>query len=982
MRMMQPVMILSTLLAFLVLPIVPTAVSATPIKGKIIGEITDAATSEPLIGVTVAVQGTALGAMTDLDGYFRVEKVPAGNYDLKITSIGYNEVIIIEVAVTVEDPVEINVGLDAVLYEMQTIRVKAKAVQNTEASMLKIRQRSSNISDGISAEQISRSGSGDAAEAMTKVTGASVVGGKYVYVRGLGDRYSNTQLNNSPLPSPDPDKQSVPMDLIPSGLLDNIIIEKTFTPDKPGNFAGGSVNLSTKDYPERRSLKVSLSSGLSSNTQPKDRYIGYDGGEKDWVGYDDGTRDLPDYVQDHPELRDEVPSVSFLNVPADSLSYYLPLINYMDSAAKSFNQEMQPTRKNPPLNQSHSISYGDLYYLFEKPLGVVGSFSYSRKYSSYSDGFSGKYKLGGAGASDLTIDHEMNDWVGRQEVLWGGLLNLKYGIHPNHKLGLGYMYTRNGESMSRLMEGISLEHLDSGQTLRTRTLSYSERKLNTLQFNGEHKLGKSIRVEWQVSSSSTSQSEPDIRYFTDQVAPYQYEDDAGNLIDTVSYDINPSRFPRPQRLWRNLDEDSKEYKLDVMVPIGRAIRIKTGTSYLKKDRVHTEERFEYSQYGNYDGNVDTYVSDVGVDYIDTIVFDDGDPVTNDTTFQYRFSNYLQDASEDRNQYSGEQKVFAAYSMINLPLTSSLKVVAGLRYETTDMLAESRDDSYEPGAIDDANILPSVNMVYAFDELMNLRLAYGRTLARPTLREMSPFSSEEFGVSRYLIGNIDLDYTLIDNYDLRWEWFVRPGEIMAVSGFYKRFKDPIEMSIIGANGNLQPLNVGRGRVTGLELEFRRRLDYVADFLRNFSLGGNLTLVHSEVDIPKDEMVYLKDIDPDANSKRPMHGQSPYLINLDLDYKSSGTGTTVSVFYNRFGERFAFNATNGTPDVYEQPRNIIDLLITQKFLAGSVLKFSIKNLLADDVLFVHEDIGLSEAGQKVYERHSTERSVSLGVTYQVW
>ncbi|MEA1980135.1 MAG: TonB-dependent receptor [candidate division Zixibacteria bacterium] len=971
---------LTALLVALLLICASSPFAANSATGSITGKILDEKTSEPIIGVTVLLQGTKKGARTDLDGFYRISKIEPSAYILKITSIGYNELVIKNVVVNEDETSSLSFTMTSREYEMEGITVEAKAVQNTEASILKKRQKASSISDAISSEQISRSGSGNAAEAMSKVTGASIVGGKYVYIRGLGDRYSNTQLNGSPLPSPNPDNQSAPMDLIPSGILDNIVVEKTFTPDKPGNFAGGSVNLGTKDYPDRRSLKVSMSSGFNTNTNSKEEFISYDGGDRDWLAMDDGTREIPDFIKQNEDIQDNIPEQNFINVKADSMEYYQPIINYMDSASKTFNPQMEAHHTKPPINQGHSITYGDFFKLFDKPLGIISSLSYNRKYSSYIDGFNGKYKLSGAGSTRLTVDHEMDDNKSKEDVLWGGLVNFKYGIHPNHKIGVNYIYNKNGESVSRYMEGLSLEHLDSGQTMRTRSLSYSERELNSIQFSGQHNLFKSVRAEWQFTSSNTTQYEPDVRYFTDQVDPYQYEDDdTGDLIDTVDYSINPNRFPRPQRLWRDLDESNDEIKMDVLIPVNDNLKLKTGGSYLEKKRVHTEKRYEYTQYGRYSGNVDDYIANIGVDRIDTIVFNDNNPSTNDTIYQYLFTNYLLDASESRNQYSGTQEIAAVYSMFDFALSSKLKAIGGARFETTRMYSKTEDESYDAGEIDDDNILPSLNLVYAVNELMNLRVAYGKTLARPTLREMSPFSSEEFGVSRYLLGNIDLEYTTIDNYDIRWEWFVRPGEILAVSGFYKKFDNPIEMAIVGANGNIQPRNVSSGTVTGLEVEFRRHLDHAFDLLRNFSLGGNLTVVSSKVDIPEDEMVYIREYDPNAPATRSMYGQSPFIVNLDLGYANKGT--SISVFYNMFGDRFAFNATNGTPDIYEKSRKSLDVLLKQKIVGDLTFKFSAKNLLADDVLFAHEDIGL-EGGEEVYREYSTGRSFSIGMTYTVW
>ncbi|MDF1543831.1 MAG: TonB-dependent receptor [bacterium] len=968
--------------------------------GKIAGQIVNAATGETLIGATITVKGTELGAMTDLDGNYLIKSVPAGTYTLVISSIAYTPVEITSVIVTAGETNRINTSLKEQAHQVQGVKIEARAVQNTEATMLVKRQKAAAVSDAISAEQISRSGSGNAAEAMAKVTGASVVGGKFVYIRGLGDRYSSTKLNGSVLPSPDPDKQSMPIDIIPSSLLDNIIVEKTFTPDKPGDFAGGSVNLGTKDYPDERTLKFSSSTGYNSNTNGDSDFLYQTPSSKDWLGYDDGSRSLPDYIRDNADLQDRVnEEVShFVTFNEDSRDSLFPLVVFMDSSTRAFSTEMKPQTKKAPLDQGHSISYGDQFRLFDRPLGITGSLSYGRSYQSYVNGFDGKYKLaGGQGSQGLTVDHELRDWQGIEEVLWGGLLSANVGVHRNHKLGATFSYTRNGESTSRYLTGINLEHLDSGQTLRTYAMTYSERKLNSLQFTGKHHLPQSLLLEWVVSDANTNQYEPDTRFFTDYSYWESYEDDeTGELIDTLRWDIDPNRFPTPQRLWRELDESNREYRADLSIPVTTQIKGKVGFAAIRKERSSREDRYRYSREGSndYDGEIDVYASDVGIDTSWTTQY-------GNTT--YIFRNYIKNAYQDRNQYTGEKNVDAVYGMVDLPQLGQLRVITGLRYETTYMETVSQDSTvgtlsndgtdgnprtytYGPGIsrIEATDILPSVNLIYALNDNMNTRFAYGRTLARPTLREMSAAASEEFGVSRFFLGNPNIRQTYINNLDFRWEWFIRPGEVLAVSAFHKSFTDHIEHGILitSANGNLSPINVDEATVLGVEVEFRRRLDHVGSLLRNFVLGGNVTLAKSEVAIPEDEMLSIKEFDPNASSTRPMAGQSPYLINLDLGYSTADNGLRASLFYNVFGRRLAFNAMGKTPNVYEMPRHQVDLVVSKSLLFGATLNFKAKNLLDEDVRFVHDNIGLPDGVEYVYREHRVGRSFSIGMDYQVW
>ncbi|HOP05723.1 MAG TPA: TonB-dependent receptor [candidate division Zixibacteria bacterium] len=949
-----------------------TALAAEIATGKINGTISDAETGEPVIGATLMLIGTTMGAKADLDGNFWVKHIPEGIYNLRISSVGYESTEIIDVKVVPDQPVDIDVSLKKVYLQTEGIKVTARAVHNTEASLLKQRQKSTTVSDAISSEDISRSGSGHAAEAMSKVTGASVVDGKFVYVRGLGDRYSTTHLNGRPLPSPDPDKQSVPMDLIPAGLLDNIVVEKTFTPDKPGNFAGGSTNLATKDYPDQRTLKFSVSTGFNSNTTLKDGLLVQNHSSTDWLGIDDGMRDLPQIVEDNPELQESSQDLRGRILGDTSSASYdsiTTLANYIVNSSRAFTTEMQPHETKAPVNQSYALSFGNQYSLWDNPLGVLASLSYNRKYSSISDGITGLYE----GADAVTQDNDMKYFVGTDEVLWGGLAELTYRPHENHKFKTTFMYTRHGETRNEYLVGRYPYHYNESQydSLRYRWLEYSEQLLKSFQISGEHLgapfmndlLGQ-LRTNWELSISRTEQNEPDVRYFGD-IKAYLSEDDYMYIINSTSTDS-------PSRSWRDLNESNDSYAVDFELPLSHTMKFKTGASYLEKNRTYRDRRFEYVRYNDYDGNIDTYTNTLGIESIDT---------TRSGRVYITLENYIEERTQDINQYDGYQKIAAGYGMIEAPVPyiKDLDFVGGVRYETTDMWGAVHDTTKNEGRIDDADWLPSLNLIYHLSNNANMRLSYGKTLARPTMRELTPSHTEEFGTGALFMGNDTLVHTRIDNYDARLEWFIRPGEVIAISGFYKAFSHPIVRAFVGNNGNIQVFNVDHGTVYGLEFEFRRHLDWIYSGLANFIFGGNLTLVSSKIDVAASE------ISGSAGSfnehERPMPSQSPYVVNWDLGYDNLRTGTSASIYYNVFGRRLAVNSDPPTPDVYEEARTQLDLLFTQRLMSGTRLKLAAKNVLDEDVLFKYDGTR-PDGSDAIYKRYSRGVTYSVGIAYDIW
>jgi TonB-dependent receptor len=950
---------LTAALVAAVMGVVGGSLAALPQNGRLKGKVVDAQTGEGLPGVNVIIAGTSMGAATDMNGDYIISPVPVGTYTLVASMIGFAQMRVANVKVTDKAVTEINFSLSPEIIQGDEVVVEATALKNTEASLLKNRQKAAAVSDAISAEAISRTGSSSAADAMEQVTGASVVDGKYVFVRGLGDRYMNTQLNGATLPSANPDRNAVSLDLFPAKLLENIVTVKTFTPDKPGSFTGGSVDIATRSFPESFSMSFSTSTSFNTQTTLKNDFLSYPGGKTDWLGIDDGTRDIPAELAD-PSVK--IPSIGEAFTNAEKAQE-------LDRLSKALSPVMSPITKSAPVNQSYSFSVGNQISLFGRPLGFLGSLSYNRSLSSYRNGITAQYNLTGkvAEVNELNVLSSLSDAKSSDDVLWGGLINLSYKPHRNHEVGLNYMYNRSGESVARYQSGLLPRDLVSGQTYETRVLQFTERDLRSTQLRGAHYLKGllGMRLEWTSTWTNSSQEEPDLRFFTNH---YQVVTRQG--VTESLYVIAPSNYSVPVHYFRFLDEDLWESSLNATFPFkqwrGLSASIKFGGLFSQKDRRFRERRFEFHQSTvRYDGDPVSFFApqNVGV-------------VSNSNGF-YRFGNYIVDASQSANNYDGGQEISAGFGMVDLPLLTSLRFIGGVRFETTRIDVVSRDAAKPAGKLSNDDWLPSVNLIYQVLPDMNLRAAYGRTLARPTFRELAPFASFDFVGDFIFVGNPDLERTLVDNYDLRWEWFARPGEIYAVSGFYKRFQNPIERAIVSNNNQGQFQNVDEAIVFGAEFEVRQRLDHISPALQNFQVGGNLALVHSEVDIPPKELLVLRQLDPNASGKRELQGQSPYVLNLDLSYDKFATGTSASLYYNVFGERLSEVSLGGTPNIYEQPRGALDVNFSQRLFGGVSIKASAKNLLDSSVRKVHHYKDVDYVSRE-YKRG---RTFSFGVTYSV-
>ncbi|MYF64360.1 MAG: outer membrane beta-barrel protein, partial [Rhodothermaceae bacterium] len=452
----------------------------------------------------------------------------------------------------------------------------------------------------------------------------------------------------------------------------------------------------------------------------------------------------------------------------------------------------------------------------------------------------------------------------------------------------------------------------------------------------------------------------------------------------TTYSLGGGNAPPPQRYFRNLNENSQGAILDITLPFrqwsGLGARIKFGGRYDTSEREFRQRRFEYHEgrevdYRDFEGDPDHYFSNENIGVLDTLNV--GDIVA------YNAGLYLQENSPSRANYDASRDILAGYLMIELPLTRQLKIVGGARVETTEMLTQSFDenlpDSLQIGLLDISDWLPSINVVYAINEGMNLRVAATRTLARPTYRELAPFQSFNFVGGDIQEGNPLLNRTLITNFDVRWEMFARAGQILAVSGFYKLFDDPIERVLrnVGEGRFVSFQNVDHARVFGLELEARKRLDTwtTLPVIKNISLGGNFSLVRSEVDIPAEEMVIIRASDPNASTTRSLEGQSPFLLNLSASYENYRLGTVIGVYYTVFGDRLLSVTEGATPDVFEKARSDLDVTISQDLPANLRLKLTAKNLLGADLRQIQTFKGRTYD----YSSYSRSRTIGLGISY---
>lgn len=945
-------------------------------KGAISGTVYDE-DGFPMLGANVVIEGTTTGAQTDfIEGKYQFQVEP-GTYNLVTSYVGYANLVTegVEVVANETTLLDITFGEDTGVELALDVTVTAQAVERGEVAVMKLRQNSDKVQDVISSQEIQRLGAGTAAAALTKVTGTTVVDGKYVYVRGLGDRYSATTINDLQLPSIDPYRNSAQLDLIPTNVLDNITASKTFTPDLPGDFTGGSVNIKIKALPERFTWGLSTSVAYNEQNNFRNDFLTYDGGKLTGLGYNDGTLDGPAILND-PRVEEQEALASNASRRARTDN---ELATTLEEIANEFGNAFDLQRRNTGPDYSFSGNIGNQFNLGQVPLGVFASLSYSRDFSQYQNGRRGNYVNPGPGATSLQEIFDLTDSRSVESGKLGGMVGLTLRPSASNNLTFYTLYSHQGFLEGRILQGGNESKGAAGTEdnfYRSQASSFLERELINYVLQGDHTLTGlgNTKIEWTANYVNSAQNEPDLRFA-------EYIQQGENFI------IDPSQFSRPSRYFRDLSDDTYQGKLDITIPFlqkkSRGNALKFGGAYRTKERDFNERIYAYEN----DRGIS--FSQAGGDF--SIFYGpDNLGVIEQTTNRNTVGVFIYNNSSPANSYTGSNEVAAAYGMVTYEITPKLKAILGLRAEATSILVESEIVNIqrareEPNqrAIDDntadidtLNLMPAVNLVYKLGESSNLRGSFTQTVARPNMREVAPFGAFGFFGEPTVFGNPDLVLTSVDNYDLRYEVFPNAGEVIAFSAFYKNFRNPIVQTFrLSGEQQFTWTNSEEAELYGLELEFRKSLGFLTSKLENFTLSTNLAYIESEQRIDADEVRIAQSVDPEFSATRPFNGQSNYVINANLIYTDLDRGWDAIVAYNYFDDRLQSIGAVGSPDVFERGRAQLDLSLSKK-INNFKLSLRARNLLNP----AFEAYSTFDR-EYIFQSYERGREISFGISYGI-
>ena len=956
-------LVLSALcLGLLLAPRPRSAAAQAASTGVFAGVVLDKEDRQPLQNARVVVYrstpadsgwATVKDGLTDATGNFRYE-LPAGSYRVIFYAQSYTVDVRDDVVITPGGTVEIAAALTARPIQIQGIDVQGQEKRNTEASTLAKRKRADYVSDAISAEQISKSTDANAAEALQRVTGLSVVGGRYVYVRGMGERYSSTQVNGASLGTPEPNKRVVPLDLFPSGTLDDIVVQKSYTADQDGEFAGGVIQLSTRDFVEGTSLIQNLSTGYSGPTLNDER-LTYPGGSLDFVGFDDGTRG-------YPGLFKEVAA----GAPIRTKGLFGGEGFSRDTVAllgRSFNKTWTPRRSGSRPNYSYAGSYGRGFRLFGKEIGVLGSLSYSNGVSSL-DRDNNAYSGTSTRLSPLYL-YKVEETT--MKMLGGALANVSARLAEGHAARLRVLYTRSAEDNTRIIQGPNYNY--GTDKVRISSLNYIERGLLSGVLSGDNRIGAlaGALLEWKASYSEAMRDEPDRRENV-------YESNGVGGMELSARTAVPLT-----RVFGDMNEYDRSASMDLSrlfaIDEARSIKVKAGATIRKRNRISSFRRLGFR------------LAPQGRDSLDTSL--PPEELLIDENIRPGYFELVEETREN-DQYRANHRTHAQYLVADLNLVPRLELQGGGRVETSDQQVEAKSPFVSDAKRTDVRlkntvVLPAANLTYRFSETMNARLGYSITVSRPELREMSPFDMYDYETGYTEVGNPQIQSTTIHNYDARWELYPGTRELVAVSAFRKLLFEPIENVVLGSSGGyiLSPRNGIDGRVRGVELEARvgtariwnaaARLLPMSESpaeLDHWALSVNYSRVASSVRV----RTTTDESGTPVYRKGPLQGQSSYSLNAGIYYGSEmmDGSLLVSSFGQRLAQVGAGAYPSSLPDIYEHPPLTVDMTVSRQILSGFRVKLSLENLLDRATEFRQLDL--------VTRRYRTGRTVSVAMNFR--
>jgi len=912
-------------------------------QGVLSGRVQDSQTQENLEGARIILLGTNKGTLSDASGNFRLEGIPAGEYEVVCAYISYQKDTLRSVIITSGKSTELQFRMKpeatSEVAEIQVIEIRSKT---SDISLISDMKASDQVMSGVSSEQIRKSPDRDAAEVIRRMPGVTLTDGRFAMIRGLNERYNTVLLNDGPAPAAEADTKAFSFDLIPAGLISRMTMVKNPSAEYPGEMAGGMVRVETQAMPEANGFHMSLAAGFRQYTSLQ-AFSNYTGSPTDFLGFDNGVRALPDWFPQHVN---EARSAEYLN----AVSVAMPNTWAVRSASAAPDPRMQ-------------FSWMRKFQLGRHSMGTTQGLTYSQT-SSHQNIERYNYNAYNADTQRSDTIYQFSDAQFQRNVRIGYMSNWAVLTPSGHTFQFRNLFNQSGQNQTTVRGGRNLEE---GSQVRNYALGWQQRGLFSSQLSGKHPLNKDkTELQWQTGYAYSGLQEPDLKRVRTIRAIDAAEDAPWQVVLPPSAStLDASRF----------FSKSKEQVLSSFAQISHTagkdnlkFRLKAGTWTEYKSREFQARWMSYKQ-----GNISTF------NY--ALLQQSPELLFAHENIQVQNGLVLTEGTNPSDAYQASNLNLAGFATGVLEFHEKLKLQAGLRTELNRQQLTSADYNSNPVNVDNPILfwLPSGGLTYQVTEKSLVRLLGGVTVNRPEFRELAPFAYYDFAFNNVLYGNPDLETPRIQNMDLRWEYYSALNSYIHAGIFRKVFINPIEQFFVPGTGsggtrNFTFNNADRAVSNGIELEVRQSLAEMipARMYKDFGFILNAALIQSEVDLGASTR--------GQTQIRPMQGQAPYVLNAGLDYMPDSSGFRCTVLYNVYGKRLFAVGTFGTPDIYEMPRHQLDVTISKRISRKSEIRFTAQDILNARLYLKqdsNEDGKISDQDELILDTRRG-RYISIGFT----
>lgn len=917
---------------FLILSIF-IALTALSQSGKISGKVI-AASSNPLPGATVLLIEKNKSTATDQAGSFSFTKIDSGTYSIRCSYLGYETKEVGEIQIKPGEVFNLTITLSVKTKSQNEVVIKSTRVsarRETVASMLNVQKNSASVSDFITAQQITKTPDRSTSDVIKRVSGASIQDDRFAIIRGLNDRYNAAFLNGAPLPSSESDRKAFAFDIFPSSILDNLIIYKTATPDKTGEFAGGIIDLTTKSILPKSFTNISLGASYNTLLTGNPRFFSENKGKTDWLGLDDGTRGLPN------------------GLPSTKQIKALTALKKADLAKSFGNYKWGINQKDALPNYSLQVSKGFNIERNDKEfLGALVALNYSRNFTfTESQRYSYDFDMTNPVYVSPEKRNDYKDSVYNDEVVVSALANI--GIKLNAKNSLSLKNNLSINTDNKLIKRIGTPDFTSDSTsyVKDAVRWYTSNQIFSSQLSGEHTAGPfKTKINWLASYSKVNRKIPSLT----RTSYSGFYPDMVNVFGIFA--TPPNQTAGSGTIFTtNSNEKIKSIKADISQGYTffneKENYIKLGGGYQYRDRLFDSRILGFATYSG-SGSFDFSLLTLPENKIFL-------PEHLGKMANGKFGFQIEDGTLSNSDYTASSAMAHAYILSDQRFFKKIRLIYGVRMESFNQKLNSIKNLIDTVRLNTkvTDYLPSVNLVYALTKKMNVRLSYSETINRPEFRELAPFLFYDY-VSGYTFeGQDNLQRAKIKNYDFRYEFYPGRAQVFSASAFQKEFTNPIEIiQIPNTTGQTIYVNSNSGKVYGVEAEFRSLLSTLLfskkedGFLSRITLAANAAYMKSSVKLGSlfgfaaDKLV----------TERALLGQSPYIVNGSLSYVDDTLGISITGSVNRIGDRIMIGGTYNSADIYEKARTIVDVQATKTLLKNKLeLKITAKDLLSQNMKF---------------------------------